>query len=443
MKGRERGTSLVAALLVFAILYLGLLAWLLSSFALARELGHARRFHRLHAAAEAGLEEALERLDLPSDPSLPLEQGGSLAANGFDAAIAAPEAGDPSWSAAFGPSAASPSVLESRLAPSTVFVEIAQAVDRDDADGDGDRAEPILHDQRLTRDGLNNLNTLFGSARVGSEIDDEGPLHVSFGAIEASGAPLLRILALARSGSAAVRLETDAVRDAIWPDPPAALSAGGAVEVGAAGWIGGFDHDPEVAPDDRASVGVDYSGDGFDNDGDGAIDDGSELGYLFDRRHRPSGHIAALLAAAAPGAPLAGAPAHRAGLALPPPADTIGLSEAAWSYNWERPRYRALSDPPRCGWTQLDGTGGWADAAGAGSGVLVVRASLRIREGFDYRGLVVVEGDLEAEGGFLVGALWVQGRVDLDGLTVLYSSEALRQARCALRHRMVGWREVL
>jgi len=441
MNTHEHGAALIAALLVFAILYLGLLAWLLSSLTLAAELGHLRRFHRLQVVAEAGLEEALERLDLPSDPSRPLVLGGSLAPGGFDAAIPSPADFDPSWSAAFGLNAATASLLQARLDPVNLQVEIAQATDREDADRDGDRSEPILHDERLTHDGLNNLNTLYGSARVGPEVDDEGPLHVAFGGLEAAGAPLLRVLATARHGPALARLEADAVQDAIWPDPPAVLCAGGPVSVGADGWISGFDHESEVAAGDRTSIGLDYSSDGYDNDGDGSVDEADEQGYLYDLRHQPEGHRAALLVPAAAGSPIAGAPAHLAGLAQPQPNQLLGLSAAAWKYNFDRPRYSLLPDPPLWGWTELGGDG--AEASGAGFGVLVARGSLHIQEDFSFRGLMVVRGNLTAAGGFVVGALWVQGSADLGSLTLLYSSDVLRQVRQALRFRPVGWREAL
>lgn len=119
------------------------------------------------------------------------------------------------------------------------------------------------------------------------------------------------------------------------------------------------------------------------------------------------------------------------------PWDCLGLQQAEF-WPWIGPTYTSEPATPE-GLFYLDndnvkqnGTGSFAFHGVSGEGMLYVDGDLHVNSSFTFRGIVYVEGDLEMNGQmWVLGAVIVKGKSVVKqngGATVLYSSEAIRQA---------------
>jgi hypothetical protein len=135
-------------------------------------------------------------------------------------------------------------------------------------------------------------------------------------------------------------------------------------------------------------------------------------------------------------------------------AQTLGITQAEVDEILTQADWHSSNDAdPLDGITFIEG-----DASGTekfnnidGSGFLYVTGKLEITGNFTWKGLIYVEGDLEIKGtAWILGAIVVHGDVDAEAVnfgagtpTVLYSSDALNfYLKQNLKYVKVGWKEV-
>jgi hypothetical protein len=416
----DSGNAMVVALLVLLVLTTAGVAYIAVTKSEKQIAGNSMTAAQALYAAEAGLTEGLHRMAFPAE---------SL---NYIGPTSSPVAG---WGRyiviATGRSALDPD-------------RAALATDGMDNNGNGLIDEPNeAYPEVLTKQTINASTLRYPYVRV--EYKTQGGQLVRFGDADnnaatppvenlTKGAPVLRITARGRTGSADKTLEAEAVRFPI-VQVESAIWSGGAVNLtGNSFFIDGHDH-AATAPYDTITgaspvPGVLTEGPATDfpitgNQADNVSGDGGDGSV----QHSPISYDFNALWAQ-----------------LSAMADNSYTGDQGWS--GVSSTYGSLNNPKVTAVNgNLDLTGGWT-----GGGILVVNGNLKMAGGSAFYGIVVCLGDIDIAGGasgdeaHVTGGLIYQGTVvDQNKFggssSIFFSTEAINAAQTLARYTLAWWRE--
>jgi len=410
---------MVVALLVLMVLTTAGVAYVAVTKSEKQIAGNSMTASQALYVAEAGLTEGLHRMAFPAESLNYI--GPTTAAAGWGRYIVI---------------AAGRSALDPDRA--------ALATDGMDNNENGLIDEPNeTYPEVLTKQTINASALRYPFVRV--EYKTQGSQLVRFGDADnnaatppvenfTKGAPVLRITARGRTGSADKTLEAEAVRFPIVQVESAIWSGGSMNLAGNSFFVDGHDH-AATAPYDTltgaASVpavltegpatDIPMTGNQLDNfsglNGDGSVQQ-SPISYDFNALWtRLSGM-----------------------------ADNSYTGDQGWS--GVSSTYGSLNNPKVTAVNgNLDLTGGWS-----GGGILVVNGNLKMAGGSAFYGVVICMGDIDIAGGasgdeaHVTGGLIYQGTVvDQNKLggssSIFYSTQAINAASTLARYTLAWWRE--
>ncbi|MBI5837907.1 MAG: hypothetical protein HZB25_11745 [Candidatus Eisenbacteria bacterium] len=400
--GGERGTALVIAVMVLLAVTL-LAAWFLFTAKLEVQIsGATQRGNKALEVAEAGVEEAIQRLangEVPGDVTQPaavtqiyLLAAGSLPAAGGD----------------------------------TTNLPTAQAL-----------ASALPYS--LAAKGPDVLTVNFKTTPDGATVLRYNPLH-SPRINTVSGAPIYQVRSTGTAGTTSQTVLAEVCKVPATAMVAAAVMADVGIQFNGNISVCGHDHSAATPTGTRTPD---------CNVGPGAWLGASAHGSCV-YGGWSSGEITKQGSSDIHGEPT-DTTSHRTGF-FNGPWEPVGLSQADF-WAWMGAPFPSPPDPPN-GILYLDDdgikqnqSGHFAYHGGDGEGFLYVDGDLQINGNFTYRGLIYVEGDLSINGTcWILGALVVKGKTTIHlatgDATVLYSGEAIEQAleRYSRRFTRISWR---
>jgi Tfp pilus assembly protein PilX len=256
-----------------------------------------------------------------------------------------------------------------------------------------------------------------------------------------SGAPIYTVTAVGHKGNASRGVVADVTTETFNIFSRAAVAAEVAIQFKGNIAVCGHDHrgdTPEGTQPPACNVGI---GTWWSSTVHGDCLPGSWSESIIDEQGSPT-------LIGEPGAKTAGQTGFYSG-----PWDAIGLPQAEF-WNWVGSPIAIGPDPP-VGVLYLDNnstlqdqSGSYFYTGGMGEGLLYIDGDLTINGNFSYKGLLYIEGNLVITGdAWILGGLIVRGKnvvkIANGSAVILYSSEAIQQSLQTHggRLRTIAWRE--
>ena len=280
------------------------------------------------------------------------------------------------------------------------------------------------------------------------------------------GDPVIIITAMGNAANnSTATIEMEVTRKVLNINVDGALQTSDSVDLSGNITISGFDHELSTVSGDWNNRGTaDYTGDGYDNDEDADTDETQatatdnpktpEDKIDYGAKHKTSGHKPGIYykntqSIANKGAAdcVYGKPSSSTFTgSIKDPWDMLGLSQSEWNDLLASPDHTTIESPLN-GITKITGDA-TLGANDDGEGILYVTGDLDFSGGPTYKGLIYCEGDITGSGGpFILGTVASKGggaanSLGTGGFTILYSSEALENTNQWMDFVILSWRQV-
>lgn len=280
------------------------------------------------------------------------------------------------------------------------------------------------------------------------------------------GDPVIIITAMGNAANnSTATIEMEVTRKVLNINVDGALQTNDSVDLSGNITISGFDHELSTVSSDWNNRGTaDYTGDGYDNDEDADTDETPatatdtpptpENKINFGAKHKASGHKPGIyykdtqsIVNKGVADCIYGKPSSSTFTgSIKDPWLMLGLSQSEWNDLLASPDHTTIASPLN-GITKISGdiTLG---ATNNGEGILYVTGDLDFSGGPTYKGLIYCEGDITGSGGpFILGTVASKGggaanSLGTGGFTILYSSEALENTNQWMDFVILSWRQV-